>query len=66
MRLSPPKQDNPADIPLQVTRSPLERMWRIHDELASGSYPNCRKLAGLLEVSEKTVGRDIEFMRSRL
>ncbi|MEI6870879.1 MAG: WYL domain-containing protein, partial [Verrucomicrobiota bacterium] len=66
MRLSPPKQDQTADMPLQMARSPLERMWRIHDELASGSYPNCRTLAGILEVSEKTVGRDIEFMRSRL
>ncbi|NBV85857.1 MAG: WYL domain-containing protein [Verrucomicrobia bacterium] len=66
MRLSPPKQDKPAHVPPQTARSPLERMWRIHEELESGSYPNCRTLAGILEVSEKTVGRDIEFMRSRL
>ncbi len=66
MRLSPPKQDQPASAPAQVTRSPLERMWRIHDEIDSGSFPNCRTLGGILEVSEKTVSRDIEFMRSRL
>ncbi|MCX8513400.1 MAG: WYL domain-containing protein [Chthoniobacteraceae bacterium] len=66
MRLSPPNQDQTAAAPLQVTRSPLERMWRIHDEIDSGSFPNCRTLSEILEVSEKTVSRDIEFMRSRL
>ena len=41
-------------------------MWRIHDEIDSGSFPNCRTLGEILEVSEKTVSRDIDFMRSRL
>lgn len=44
----------------------MERMWRIHQELSSGAYPNCRKLADELEVSSKTVMRDIDFMRDRL
>jgi predicted DNA-binding transcriptional regulator YafY len=39
---------------------------RMHARLQSGRYPNCRKLAEELEVSSKTVQRDIDFMRYRL
>jgi len=44
----------------------MERMWRIHQEVSGGGYPNCRRLSVELEVSAKTVMRDIEFMRDRL
>jgi proteasome accessory factor B len=44
----------------------MERMWRIHQELSAGAHPNCRLLARVLEVSAKTVMRDLEFMRDRL
>lgn len=50
----------------QQTRPPLERMLRIHAELARGSLPNCTKLGAALEVSRKTVVRDLAFMRDRL
>lgn len=49
-----------------LTRPPMERMWRIHQEVAAGGYPNCQGLAVELEVSPKTVMRDVEFMRDRL
>jgi|694.fasta_scaffold27874_7 predicted DNA-binding transcriptional regulator YafY len=49
-----------------VSRPPMERMWRIHQEVTTGSHPNCRQLSETLEVSSKTVMRDIEFMRDRL
>jgi len=39
---------------------------RMHQRLKAGRYPNCRKLADELEVSSKTVQRDIDFMRYRL
>lgn len=39
---------------------------RIHEELQDGRLTNCTKLAQLLEVSPKTVLRDIAFMRDRL
>jgi len=39
---------------------------RIHQEIASGSYPNATTLARELEVSSKSVWRDVEFMRERL
>ena len=47
-------------------RPALERMMRMHERLKAGRYPNCRKLADELEVSSKTVQRDIDFMRYRL
>lgn len=34
--------------------------------IASDKYPNCRTLAVELEVSSKTIQRDLEFMRDRL
>jgi len=48
------------------SRPPLERMLQLHREIQAGRFPNCRKLAEALEVSAKTIQRDIEFMRSRL
>lgn len=39
---------------------------RIHDALTAGGYPNTTTLARDLEVSPKTVQRDLEFMRDRL
>ena len=39
---------------------------RLHTQLKAGDFPNCRKMADALEVSAKTVQRDIDFMRDRL
>jgi predicted DNA-binding transcriptional regulator YafY len=47
-------------------RPPLERMLRIHRALQSGEYPNANRLAAELEVSAKSVHRDLEFMRDRM
>lgn len=41
-------------------------MMRLHERLKAGAFPNCRKLAEELEVSTKTIQRDIDFMRDRL
>ena len=41
-------------------------MLRLHERLQTGDRPNCRVLAGELEVSPKTVQRDIDFMRDQL
>ncbi|MEP6670202.1 MAG: WYL domain-containing transcriptional regulator [Chthoniobacter sp.] len=41
-------------------------MMRLHQRLIAGDFPNCRKLADELEVSTKTIQRDIDFMRDRL
>ncbi len=39
---------------------------RIHQALQAGGFPNAIKLARDVEVSSKTIHRDIEFMRDRL
>ena len=48
------------------SRPPLERMLRIHQAMQSGGYPNATTLARQLEVSTKSIHRDLEFMRDRL
>lgn len=48
------------------SRPPIERMLRIHEIIRTGSYPNSTRLASELEVSTKSIHRDIEFMRDRL
>jgi proteasome accessory factor B len=48
------------------SRPPLERMLRIHQSLQSSKFPNASTLARELEVSTKSIHRDIEFMRDRL
>ena len=41
-------------------------MLQVHRQIQAGRFPNCRKLAAELEVSAKTIQRDIDFMRDRL
>jgi proteasome accessory factor B len=41
-------------------------MLRIHQALQSRRYPNATKLAKKLEVSTKSIHRDLDFMRDRL
>ncbi|HTV75612.1 MAG TPA: WYL domain-containing protein [Candidatus Baltobacteraceae bacterium] len=48
------------------SRPPLERMLRIHQAISSGKFPNASTLAREIEVSTKSIHRDIEFMRDRL
>ena len=48
------------------SRPPLARMMRIHEEFQDARPTNCTKLADLLEVSTKTIARDLDFMRDKL
>jgi proteasome accessory factor B len=41
-------------------------MLRIHQAIQAGKYPNAVSLAAELEVSTKSIHRDLEFMRDRL
>ena len=59
MKKSPPVAD-------RLSRPPLARMLRIHDRLKGDRFPNCSQLALALEVSTKTVQRDVDFMRDRM
>jgi proteasome accessory factor B len=49
-----------------LSRPPLERMMRIHDAIQSGKFPNAARLARELEVSTKSIARDLDFMRERM
>lgn len=48
------------------SRPPLERMMQIHQAIQAGEYPSSTALAARLEVSIKSIHRDLEFMRDRL
>ncbi|MCD6050235.1 MAG: helix-turn-helix, type 11 domain protein, partial [Verrucomicrobia bacterium] len=48
------------------TRPPVDRMMRIHQEIKAGKFPNSTSLAHELEVSPKSIQRDLEFMRDRM
>lgn len=41
-------------------------MLQIHNRLLSGKFPNCSSLAKELEVSSKTIQRDLEYIRDQL
>jgi len=41
-------------------------MLRIHQAIAEGKHPNATRLSADLEVTTKTIYRDVEFMRDRL
>jgi proteasome accessory factor B len=41
-------------------------MIRIHEAIQSGGYPNATRLGRELEVSTKSIHRDLDFMRDRL
>ena len=41
-------------------------MLRIHQAIESGSFPNTTSLGRVLDVSTKSIQRDLEFMRDRL
>jgi proteasome accessory factor B len=62
----PKKSDIPKKREQPGARPPLERMMRIHQSIQSGACLNALALARDLEVSSKSIYRDIEFMRDRM
>ena len=48
------------------TRRPIERIFTIHQAIQRGRFPNCRQLAEQIEVTQKTIQRDISFMQNDL
>ena len=43
---------------------PVHRIHLIDEEIRRGTYPNKKILAKKLEVSERTIFRDLEFLRN--
>lgn len=56
----------PSPPGVKFSRPPIARMMRIHEELRRGALVNCTMLMHAMEVSRKTVVRDIAFMRDQL
>lgn len=49
-----------------TSRPALWRVMEIHKRIREGGYPNCSTLAKVIEVTPKTIQRDISFMREQL
>jgi proteasome accessory factor B len=64
MRAAHPGPGHMASV--RLNRVPWERMLKMYEWLQDGEYPNCVTMAARLEVSVRTVKRDIEFLRDRL
>lgn len=60
------KKNMPDSSPNFRSRFSVERMLRIHERLRDGDELNCTQLARELEVSRKTIQRDVDHMRDRL
>ena len=66
LKKTPEKAPAGRGLAAKAARPPLVRMMRIHDALTAEKYPNCSSMARDLEVTTKTIQRDIEFMRDQL
>ena len=44
----------------------MRRIYTIVEAVKGGGYPNCRSLADRLEVTQKTIQRDVNFIRDQL
>ena len=53
-------------MPIQPNNPSYERMILIDEQLRKNRYPNRAKLADLLEVNQKTIQRDVDFLRDRM
>ena len=65
---SPLRDDSAAALaekPPQ-NRPSLHRIYAIHDAIRSGGFPNCSTLSKQIEVTTKTIQRDINHMRDFL
>lgn len=72
----PAKPAKPSSVaPARTAKTAPNRLyWRhaclriqyIHDEIGAGRYPNRTTIAQHFECDERTIGRDIEYMRDQL
>src|SRR4051794_2430355 len=57
---------NPSAKAKLQSRAPIERITQIHAAIQRGKFPNATELAAELEVSTKSIARDLGFMRERM
>lgn len=50
----------------RTERSTMVRIWRIYNLIKNSNYPDARQLADQLEVSLRTIERDIEQLRDQM
>ena len=50
----------------RTNRNTVVRIWTIYTLIKNRQYPDCRKLAAKLEVSPRTIERDIEQLRDQM
>lgn len=63
--IAPKKSRTSRSEAVRLSRPPFSRMMHLHKELCANRYPNCRKIAADLEVTPKTIQRDIDYMRDQ-
>jgi predicted DNA-binding transcriptional regulator YafY len=61
-----PRSNRSGNKKQLFTRPPLDRMHRIFQAIRTGDFPNRTVLSAEIEVTTKTIQRDIDFMRDRL
>ncbi len=42
----------------------FHRIWTIHSEIATGKFPNAKKISELLEIHLRTAKRDLQFLKN--
>ena len=58
--------DKVGDMPVNRTQSQYARLMELDLKIRQGGYPNCLTFAEAWGVSQKTVQRDIDFLRDQL
>jgi len=57
---------NPQYERQRVYLQAFARIFKIHEEIASGAFPSVKKLATVVGVNERTIKRDLEVLRNQL
>ena len=58
--------DKVGDMPVNRTQSQYARLMELDRKIRQGGYPNCLTFSEVWGVSQKTVQRDIDFLRDQL
>lgn len=60
------QSSTPVSVRAGASRPAMWRVMEIHKFIRAGGYPNCSTLAAEIEVTAKTIQRDVSFMRDQL
>lgn len=51
---------------MERTKAQFPRLLELDRQIRAGDYPNCLKFAAYYEVSQKTIQRDVDFLRDQM